>query len=108
MKTNNAQQEIILVMETQFSFMLWSERNGSSFSSFFADSEIAEDACWNGILNEMLPELSQMQFSKQELYLWEIRTCNNFLELCFAESVFTKDNYSTIDPYSYRKILIYS
>ena len=69
MKANNAQQEILLVMETNFSSMLWSESNPSSFARFISENDYIEDACWNNILSEVLPELSQMQCPKQDLYL---------------------------------------
>jgi len=108
MKAYNAQQEILLVIETNFSSMLWSESNQYSFASFISQNDYIEDACWNSILSEVLPELSQMQCPKQDLYLWEIRTCDHILKLCFAESVFERDNYLTIDPYLFRKILTYN
>ena len=108
MKANNAQQELLLVMETNFTSMLWSESNPSSFARFISENDYIEDACWNNILSEVLPELSQMQCPKQDLYLWEIRTCDHFLKLCFAELIFERDNYLTIDPYLFRRILTFN
>ena len=56
MKTNSTQQEIILLTGTTFSAREWCERESNKENNL-SDKEQLEEACWNGLLPEMLPEV---------------------------------------------------
>ena len=54
MKTAPIQQEILLMTGTKFSAREWAEKNVEDQNKLSATEQL-EDACWNGLLHEMLP-----------------------------------------------------
>ena len=51
------QQEIMLLTSTSFSQKKLSENNCNAETKNFSEIEKLEDACWKGLLNELLPEV---------------------------------------------------
>ena len=47
-----------------------------------------EVACWNGLLNETLPEIIPTQSSKAKLFLWDVETRKSFLKICKSSPYF--------------------
>ena len=58
-----------------------------------------EVACWNGLLDEKLPEIISTQSSKAKLFLWDVETKKSFLRISMGTRPvhITKD--FSIDPY---------
>lgn len=98
MKTRSTQQEILLMTGTQFSEREWAEKIAEDKNKFSA-SEKLEDACWNGLLDEMLPELIQKTEEGKKLFLWQIRHCRSFLEIELSEEPTVIEREFSIDPY---------
>jgi hypothetical protein len=99
MKTNSTQQEVLLITGTTFSARQWCEKNGNENEKNFTEKEKLEDACWNGLLQEMLPEICTQPGIDKKLFLWQIRQASSFIELEFGEVPEDKENYFSIDPY---------
>jgi hypothetical protein len=101
MKAKSTHQEILLVTGSGFFSQQWCKNEDFAADENLSDQEKLEEACWNGLLQEMLPEICSHDKRNEKLYLWEIRQGSSFLELelgnCFEE----KDNYFSIDPYSF-------
>ncbi len=98
MKTIPTQQEILLITGTKFSAREWAEKNTEDKNKLSATEKL-EDACWNGLLNDMLPELVQKTSEGKSLFLWHIRHCNSFLEIELSESPTIIERAFSIDPY---------
>jgi hypothetical protein len=100
MKTKSTQQEVLLLTGTNFSSRQWSTKDDASINNL-SDEEKLEQACWNGLLPEMLPEIFDLSEGAHKLFLWEIKEAASFIELELGEYPEAKDNYYSIDPYSF-------
>jgi hypothetical protein len=101
MKKISTQQEVLLLTGTNFSSRQWSTKDETP-SKKLTDEEKLEEACWNGLLPEMLPEIFADTITpEKKLYLWQIKEGASFLEVEMGEYPEAKDNYFSIDPYSF-------
>ncbi|MEO6455479.1 MAG: hypothetical protein ABIN97_15475 [Ginsengibacter sp.] len=98
METHYVQQEILLITGTKFSAREWAEKNIEDKNKLTA-TEYLEDACWNGMLDEMLPELIEKATDGKKLFLWHIRHCRSFLGIELSESSPSIDPEFSVDPY---------
>lgn len=99
MKPQNFNQEILLFTKTSFARQEFSSRDadnqeGQNYS--FVDK--LEMACWNGLLEVMLPELNDDDTSKQS-FIWQINREENFLRICMGNYDAPVGGESSIDPY---------
>jgi hypothetical protein len=97
---NSTQQEVLLITGTTFSSAQLSKKDESKQNNL-TDIEQLEEACWNGLLQEMLPEIFDKNIAQEKSYLWQIKEGKSFLELEWAESPEEKDNFFSIDPYDF-------
>ena len=98
MKTTSTQQEILLITGNKFSAREWAEKNVEDKNKLSAADKL-EDACWNGLLDEMLPEIVEKTTEGKKLFLWHIRHCKSFLEIELSESSPILEREFSIDPY---------
>jgi hypothetical protein len=101
MKTNSTQQEILLMTGTTFASHLFADKTDAGNNKRLSGKELLEDACWNGLLKEMLPEIYALPELSGPMYLWRISRASFFLELVLGESPLDPDKYFSIDPYSF-------
>ena len=95
---NYKQQEILIMMGTTFSRRQCCEKKSGKQNNL-AEKEQLEEACWNGLLQEMIPEICHP--SDEELFLWQIKKGNSFIELEMGEIPDEKDDLFSINPYSF-------
>ena len=98
METKSTQQEILLLTGTRFSGRQQYQEMDPGSSDNLTGNERLEEACWNGLLYDMLPEISAKAADGKNLRLWQIRASESFLELELGESPEIKDNDFSIDP----------
>ena len=108
MKATSTQQEILLMTGTSFSNRQSQEKADSDKSRNLSEKERLEEACWNGLLKEMLPEVFKEIDADKELYLWQIKEASSFIELVLAEFPEEKDRYLSLDPYAFLPVQFYS
>lgn len=108
MATNFTQQEILLMTGTSFSARQFAEKDDQSNSKNFSKKEQLEDACWNGLLPEMLPEVFNKETDAHKIYLWQIKEANAFIELELSEFPEKIENYFSIDPYVFMNEKIFN
>ena len=101
MKTNTTQQEILLLTGSTFSQRQLCEKNTPDTNKHFSKKEELEDACWNGFLKELLPEIVLKPANGNSLFLWQIRKVESFLELELCDTPAQMDNHLSIDPYNF-------
>jgi hypothetical protein len=86
---------------TSFSANQWFNKDGSENLS---ENDQLEEACWNGLVMEMLPELSDHTGTDQQLYLWQVTMSSSFIELDLGEYPAEKDKYLSINPYIFTSV----
>jgi hypothetical protein len=107
MGRNSTQREILLLTGTSFSSRQWSEKDESEKKAM-SDVERLQDACWYGLVKDILPELFREDSEINKIYLWQILEGKSFLELDMGETPFKKDGFYSIDPYSFLSEQSYS
>ena len=97
---NSTHQEVLLVTGTTFTSGQLCKRDERT-ANHLSDKEQLEEACWNGLLQELIPEIFEKNTDTRKFYLWQIREGKTFLELEWGESPEEKDNFFSIDPYDF-------
>ena len=101
MKANSTQMEIIILTGTSFSASQIADKNEETSKPGRTEKEILTEACWNGLLPEILPEICEQIPAGKKIYLWEIKEADAFIELELGELQEDKDRYFSINPYSF-------
>jgi hypothetical protein len=101
MKANSTQMEIMLLTGTSFSASQISDKNDASGKPNRTEKEILTEACWNGLLAELLPEICEQIPAGKKMYLWEIKEADAFIELEMGELQEEKEKYFSINPYMF-------
>ena len=83
-------------------------RKNPGKQSNLTEREQLEEACWNGLLQEMIPEICEQTEGNKKLFLWQIKEGNSFIELELGEIPEQKDNHFSIDPYSFAHLQLLS
>ncbi|HYK44968.1 MAG TPA: hypothetical protein VEV83_07360 [Parafilimonas sp.] len=96
MKQHSINHEILLFLGTSFSRRQLCEINTGENMRSLAPARQLAMACWNGLLDEMLPEIMQIPSCS---YMWDIQTEKTYLKIDRGVSLpVPKDDYST-DPH---------
>ena len=101
MPHNSTQQEIILITGTGFASRQYSEKDSNENFKNLSQEEKLREACWNGMLKEMLPEIFLMNTSNTQLFLWQMREAHHMLAMQMAEEPIEVDYHNSIDPYCF-------
>lgn len=101
MINNIHQQEILLAFNSSFLSKIYFDKCNAGSSDIHIELEKIEEACWNGLLEEVLPEVFTENTSDRPIFIWEIREYNSIMEIEMAESPSVRDNYLCIDPYKF-------
>ncbi len=101
MAQQSPQQEVLLVTASGFANRQYCEKDGSEAAKNISQPEKLKEACWNGMLKELLPEIFYLNHPEAKLYLWQMRECEHFLALEMAEKPSEIDYHASIDPYCF-------
>lgn len=107
MKTNSTHQEILLLTGTTFSKREWCEKISDKKNNL-SEKEQLEEACWNGLLPEILPEVYLHSESDKKLFLWQIKQGNSFIDLEMGDIPEETEKEFSIDPYSFLHLQLLS
>ena len=107
MKTISTQQEVLVITGTSFSRRQWSEKNDPT-NSQNSEHEALEQACWNGLIKELLPELFEKDKNGAVLFLWQICEAESFIELEFSTSPSAYEKIFSVNPYLFMQEKIMS
>lgn len=91
------QQQVLLFTGTKFSSRQCFQGKNAENNSSEADQ--LQDACWNGLLKEMLPEICQRD--NRDIYLWQIKENKSAIDLEIGEMPAEVESYFSIDPYAF-------
>src|SRR5687768_13380991 len=98
MKNHPIQQEIMLVTSTTFSQRQLSQKEASETCQHLSLTAQIEEACWNGLLKELLPEIIETLPSGKNLYIWNIRPSKYLLQINLSEYPLLLEKEFSIDP----------
>ncbi|MBS1948377.1 MAG: hypothetical protein JST47_11470 [Bacteroidetes bacterium] len=101
MATISTKQEILLMTGTAFSTRCLSEKDSNSNNKSLTAREKLEEACWNGLLPDLLPEICKPAGHTNKLYLWQIKEAIAFIGLELSEFPLATNKYFSIDPYNF-------
>jgi hypothetical protein len=108
MQKKYVQVEVLLLTDTTFvagSLVFKEDTTGRVDGSKI---DRLQEACWNGLVETMLPEVWIKPPNKGTLYLWEIKEAQSFLELTLSEIPLPVDRHSSINPHSFLPFQVYN
>jgi hypothetical protein len=102
-------QEVILLNDTGFANRQFVEQNPQrNPNNYLSKHENLKAACWNGELQNLIPEIFFMFTPDTKLFLWQMRECENMMTLEMSEEPSPLDAYASIDPYVFMEIQEYN
>lgn len=104
MKTSTTQQEVLFIINSSFASRQYSEKDSTGEDKNLLGNEKIKDACWNGLIKEMIPEIFQPEDKAVKLFLWQVREANQFLALEMSEYPTGVNKYLSIDPYRFMEV----
>jgi hypothetical protein len=93
------QQEILLLTGTSFSSRQCCEKDEKGNANPLTEAEQLENAMWNGLLPELLPEIMEQRANNNPVYLWEIREAASFIELELGQQRSEREKHFSVNPY---------
>src|SRR5687767_5223267 len=103
MKAVTAQQEILLMTGTSFSSRNWCEKDVTEDKNV-SDEEMLMEACWNGLLPDMLPEICNPYQGEKKLFLWAVTEAHAFIDVVMGEVQEETEQFHSINPYSFTSV----
>jgi hypothetical protein len=100
MKEQHIHQELLIFTTTSFSRKVLCETNDNEKNETMSPTEKLEQACWDGLLNGMFPEVfgSGSPLSSK-MFIWAIYPGRSYLHIDMTDSPGTIDFESSVDPY---------
>jgi hypothetical protein len=106
MKTSASQKEILLVINNSFAQREWCSMESVNDKTLSAQERM-EEACANGLIYELLPEIFEAPDNKK-LYLWQMRPGFSFLQLDYGEFPLAVEKRTSIDPHNSLTCMCYN
>ena len=103
MKPTYTQQEVLLFIKTRFSSRHLDKKDEKGNDRKLSESELLQEACWNGLIGETLPEICEWG-SNKSLTLWSINEAESFLDLLFGEFKERGEKAFSVNPYVFMQI----
>ncbi len=108
MEKKYLQVEVLLMTGTTFASGNWISKDDNSSRQNLSEIEMLQEACWNGLLETMLPEVWIKPANEGILYLWDIKEAHAFLELMLSEIPLPVDRQLSITPHSFLSFQLYN
>ncbi|RYY47531.1 MAG: hypothetical protein EOO06_12320 [Chitinophagaceae bacterium] len=108
MKQINLNQEILLNSSSSFFKKDYCEQNAKPADKQLSQKEQVVNMCWNGLLPELLPEISDRGTDSKPLPLWEINETQQMLDLRLGEFDENLNDEFSINPYVYLSLKEYN
>jgi len=103
MNSDILQQEILLLAGTTFSQKQLCENDAENKSGYLSHAEKLEEACWSGLLNDLMPEI----ITNKKLYICRIGDSKFSLQIELSEYPLRKKRFS-INPYYFLRTIRYN
>jgi len=100
------QKEVLLVVNSSLFSKTWLKRNETEVDRNFSQKERIIDACWNGLVPEILPECFASE--DKALTLWQVNDADAFIDLEFCNMVEEKEKDLSVNPYVFMQVQAYN
>ena len=101
MRTNQLNREVLLIKGTAFATK---ELSGGVEGQNFLKN--LEQACWAGLLCDLLPGIAKDRDTGTDSYTWHVLTARHFLLLCVGEIPGPVESATSVDPHLFAPTLI--
>jgi hypothetical protein len=108
MNPTYVQLEVLLMTGTTLTSGNLCKNEDPSEKDPLTEKELLKEACWNGLLQTMLPEICLPSADGGALYLWQIKESESFLELELGEVPVALDRRLSITPQSFFDTLCFN
>jgi len=100
MKQQHIRQELLVFTTTSLSRKVLCETNSNDKNEIRSPAEKLEQACWNGLLNEMFPEIiGSGSTPSPKMFIWGIYRGKSYLLIDLADTPSVIDSVLSVDPY---------
>jgi len=100
--------EVLLITGTSFLAANRIENDPNTADRPLSEIEKLQEACWNGFLETMLPEVWIKPPNGSILYIWDIKEAKCFLEVKLGEVPLPIDARLSITPHSFFSYQLYN
>lgn len=109
MKPEATNREILLVMSSRFLQRSFCQKDcDDTRNATYSSMEELERACWDGMLNELLPELVGVPGCYNNNYIWNAVIGLRFLYISLGPSMVHVEHETSLDPYYFLSVLNYN
>ena len=98
MQNSSIQVELLLVAGTSLTMLDLCEKESAKIGNLSVEEQL-EQACWNGLLDDLFPEFIQLPMEERKYFIWQIRQGASLLQIQLSDSVIEMAAQSSIDPY---------
>ena len=98
MQNSSIQVELLLVAGTSLTMLDLCEKESAKIGDLSVEEQL-EQACWNGLLNELVPEFILLPMAERKYFISQIRQGESLLQIQLSDSVIEMAAQSSIDPY---------
>jgi len=95
------QRQLEIILITRFSSRQFCGKYDFNNQNFYAEFKEFEEACWNGVLHKLLPEIYWEIEGNKKLFLWKVTQAHHFLQLEFAGRPYVNEWAFSLNPYSF-------
>lgn len=103
-----AQLEVLLMTGTTFTSVDLCKKDEDNRNSNSTPNQDLVEACWNGVVQPMLPEIFFQPSNGGVLYLWQVKEGANSLELDLGEVPNDMDSHFSIIPSTFLSTQFYN
>jgi len=107
MKTAIMKQEILLMI-TPFSKKELCEKDARNSIHHQSHAAQLEEACWNGLLDELLGNIIEKTSFGKRLCIWHIQQGKSFIEIELCNAPQSTEKHLSVDPYIFLPIMLQS
>ena len=98
MENNATQQEVLLMTGSGFASSQFCQRELSDSPNNLSGNEKLMEACWNGLVRVIIPEVFTFSDPGNKMYLWKVKEANRFFLLEMSDYPTDYNKYASIDP----------
>ena len=93
--------EVLLITGTTLLSQDLHGKDDASRDRHLSENEQLEKACWDGLLQSLLPEVFDQMIRDNHMYLWGVKSADSFLQLDLSEAPIAVESQFSINPYSF-------
>jgi len=102
MKTTSIHQEILLLAQTSFvSRQLMQEEDPAQQQQSRSAHDQLEEACWNGLIQLVLPEIFEEPLGSKNLFMWKVTGAEAYIGIELGNTPLEKETEFSIDPIAF-------